>query len=93
MAGLGGGSNQNDTLDLMEIVAMLLIPTLIKAANEDIAAENDAMALGDIVEEEMGDEINDEEKTKEMEAELVGIPHKLIETVLNVILSDVCRAR
>lgn len=34
LEGLGGGNSDNECLDLMEIVAILLIPTILKASRE-----------------------------------------------------------
>jgi hypothetical protein len=41
LSGLGGGSDEDDVLDLMELVAVLLIPTLLKAAHTDVNHDDD----------------------------------------------------
>jgi hypothetical protein len=35
LKGLGGGSGDDECIDVMEMVAILLIPTLLKAAQEE----------------------------------------------------------
>jgi len=45
LAGLGGGEDEDECIDLMEIVAMLIIPSLIKAADEVL--EGDVKKVSD----------------------------------------------
>ena len=101
LEGLGGGSNQNDSLDLMEIVALLLIPTLLKASYETKNAPLSKQRRMSMAESNL-DGISEEGDTEALdvstkadavrkEEDLIGVPPKLIETVLNSILHDVGR--
>jgi hypothetical protein len=81
ISGLGGGSEADDVLDLMEIVAMLLIPTFLKAADtdtEEIGAEGEK------------EEPRENRKSNKNLPEGVAIPPLgLLDYVLKMILHDV----
>ena len=102
VSGLGGGSHQNGTIDMMELVALLLIPTLIKASNDVKSTRHQQLLRTKTLEssraaaqrkntlDEIGEHQAAEPDEKESAAdELIEAPHDLIETVLNVILYDV----
>ena len=40
ISGLGGGNSDDECIDLMEIVAILMIPTLLKAFQVEVNAES-----------------------------------------------------
>lgn len=97
--GLGGGSDQDDVLDLMEMVAMMLIPTLLKASRKEYLREKG----------EQGNDDDEQEELHELEESaqgggrhasvssrkdigddgLVPTPRGLLDFVLKMILHDV----
>ena len=98
--GLGGGSDQDDVLDLMEMVSMLLIPTILKAARKEYLREKSEEGHGDDEQEELAvleesarvDGSRGASVSNKMETGddgLVPTPRGLLDFVLKMILHDV----
>jgi hypothetical protein len=95
LQGLGGGSDQDDVLDLMEVVAMLLIPTILKASRKEYLREKDENEDHDereelnVLEESPATAPEPESKKDAAEDGLVPTPPGMLDFVLKMILHDV----
>ena len=100
--GLGGGDDEEDCIDLMEMMAVLLIPALLKSVNQIKRSKSDGSDSVDVeltnpdniktepietVKKEKNDENSSEKETEFMEG--MEPPKGLIQYVLNMILHDV----
>lgn len=82
MSGLGGGSEEDDVLDLMEIVVLLLIPTFLKAAATDTTEETEAT-------QDETEPSNTQKPAKVLPEGVTGTPPGMLDYVLKMILHDV----
>ena len=101
--GLGGGSDQDDVLDLMEMVAMLLIPTILKAARQEYLKdkkegeqhdddEREELAVLEEsakVDRSLARPRNASDKIEVGQDGLVPVPRGMLDFVLKMILHDV----
>jgi hypothetical protein len=90
LQGLGGDSSaDDDCLDLMEIVAMLLIPIFLKAADTDTIelTEEQFRYWGKVVDVDEFAECPTKNKATEG---LEPVPKGMLDYVLKMILHDVC---
>ena len=85
LSGLGGGSTEDDVLDLMEVVAILLIPTFLKAADAKVLKSKGV----EEEEEELANEQPQKKQQQKFAEEIVPAPTGLIDYVLKMILDDV----
>lgn len=93
LTGFGGGSEEHEVIDLMELVAMLLIPIFLKAAKMDTSGDNET----DIVQNDDSEQANPVEQNAKVPPEsarklpegVAPSPPGMLPYVLNMILDDV----
>lgn len=95
LSGLGGGSEEDDVLDLMEVVAILLIPVFLKAVAQN---QTDKSGHLDNNQKEGPTDNNDSENEEVWEdnqhqnalpGDVIPTPPGLLDYVLKMILGDV----
>ena len=93
LSGLGGGSEGDNVLDLMEMVAILLIPVFLKASAKNNLEASGVLKKEDIDEEDeevwVKDEKGPQVSQRTLPGDLVPTPPGLLDYVLKMILDDV----
>lgn len=90
LEGMGGGSTQDDVLDLMEVVAMLLIPIFLKAARKDYLCEDESLDDQSVLQESRRTAAKSLRTRWEAQDDgIIPTPPGMIDFVLKMILHDV----
>lgn len=90
LEGMGGGSTQDDVLDLMEVVAMLLIPIFLKAARKDYLCEDESTDDLSVLQESRRSTARSIRTRWEAKDDgIIPSPPGMIDFVLKMILHDV----